>query len=151
VAPWLVGTGGNMAVRRDALVGGRLFDPRLGSGSAGRAGEDVDAIRRMLRAGHQIRYAPAALVLHDRQSLRRRLGTRFGYGHGVGSAGGIWLRAGDRYAVPMLVQWLKLRLALASRALLELRARGCLEEALVLAGTVRGLLYGAAAGRCRAR
>jgi glycosyltransferase involved in cell wall biosynthesis len=150
VAPWLVGTGGNMAVRRDALDGEGLFDPRLGTGSAGRAGEDIDALRRMLRSGHEIRYSPAAVVLHDRQSLRQRLRSRFGYGHGVGSAGGLWLRAGDRYAVRMLMQWLKLRVALASGALVELRARGCLEEALVLAGTIRGLLYGAAHGRRRA-
>jgi GT2 family glycosyltransferase len=146
VAPWLVGTGGNMAVRRDALGDGGLFDTRLGSGSAGRAGEDIDALRRMLRSGHQIRYAPAAVVLHERQSLRRRLRSRFGYGHGVGGASGIWMRAGDRYAVRMLMQWLRLRLALASGALLGLRPRGCLEEALVLAGTARGLLYGAADG-----
>lgn len=151
VAPWLVGTGGNMAVRRDALGAGGLFDIRLGSGSAGRAGEDIDALRRMLRSGHQIRYAPAAVVLHERQSLRRRLRSRFGYGHGVGSASGIWLRAGDWYAVRMLMQWLKLRVALASSALLGLRPRGCLEEALVLAGTARGLLYGAADGWRRPR
>jgi glycosyltransferase involved in cell wall biosynthesis len=151
VAPWLVGTGGNMAVRRDVLGGEILFDPRLGSGSAGRAGEDIDALRQMLRSGHEVRYAPAAVVLHERQSLRRRLRSRFGYGHGVGSASGIWLRAGDRYAVRMLAQWLKLRVALASSAVLELRPRGCLEEGLVLAGTVRGVLHGAADGKRRAR
>lgn len=151
VAPWLVGTGGNMAVRRDLLGGEELFDTRLGSGSQGRAGEDIDLLRRILRSGHEVRYRPAAVVLHERQSLRRRLRSRFGYGHGIGAAAGIWLRAGDRYAIRMLGRWLELRAALAWGALRERRARGCLEEGLVLAGTVRGLLYGAAAGGRRAQ
>jgi len=151
VAPWVVGTGGNMAVRRDLLGGGELFDTRLGSGSPGRAGEDIDLLRRILRSGHEVRYRPAAVVLHERQPLRRRLRSRFGYGHGIGAAGGLWLRAGDRYAVRMLGQWLALRAALAWGALRERRIRGCLEEGLVLAGTARGLLYGAAAAGRRAR
>jgi len=151
VAPWLVGTGGNMAVRREIVGGGALFDLRLGSGSAGRAGEDIDVLRRILRSGHGIRYCGDAVVLHERQSLRRRLRSRFGYGHGVGSAGGIWLRRGDRYAIRMLAQWLKLRGAIALGALRGRRPRGCLEEALILAGTARGLVYGAVAGRRAAR
>ena len=142
VAPWLAGTGGNLALRPDRLGEGQVFDPRLGAGSPGRAGEDLDLLRRMLREGHAIRYSPEAAVLHERQSLDRRLSTRFAYGHGVGAASGLWLRSGDRYGLKMLVIWVRMRLRLLRTGLRRHPALALREEALVLAGTLRGFIYG---------
>jgi hypothetical protein len=150
VLPWDVGTGGNFAVRRQSLDADQpLFDPRLGAGSAGRAGEDLDVLRRILRAGHTVLYASGAVVLHEQQTLERRIRSRFGYGHGVGAAVGLWVRALDPFAGRMLGAWLAMRvrrLAVALVARDRLRAR---EELLVLAGTACGLWYGARAKRER--
>lgn len=58
------GAGANMAVRRSALaeVGG--FDPLLGPGTPARGGEDLATIIRMLWAGGELAYEPAAYVFH---------------------------------------------------------------------------------------
>jgi GT2 family glycosyltransferase len=143
VAPWLAGTGGNLALRRARLRERRVFDARLGAGSSGRAGEDVDLLRRLLRDGHAVHYSPEAIVLHERRSLERRLRSRFGYGHGVGAAGALWLRSGDRYGLRMLLLWLRMRLGLLRAGLWERPGSALWEEALVLAGTLRGVVYGA--------
>jgi glycosyltransferase involved in cell wall biosynthesis len=150
VLPWDVGTGGNLAVRRQALHADRaLFDLRLGAGSAGRAGEDLDVLRRILRAGHTVLYASEAVVLHEQQTLDRRIRSRFGYGHGVGAAVGLWVRALDPFAPRMLGAWLTMRGRRLVVALVNRDRLGSREELLMLAGTARGLWYGARARRER--
>jgi glycosyltransferase involved in cell wall biosynthesis len=133
VPPWAVGTGGNMALN-PARLDGLRFDERLGAGTPGRAGEDIELIDRLLKTGARIRYEPAAIVRHERQTPERRRATRYGYGHGVGAMIGLGLRRGDAGAALHLVRWLTLR------ARLTRRAPG--EELRVLAGTAAGLLYG---------
>lgn len=135
VAPWHVGTGGNMALN-PAQLGDLRFDERLGAGTAGRAGEDVALIDRLLAAGARIRYEPEAVVCHERQSRARRRASRYGYGHGVGAMIGFGLRRRDAGAVLHLARWLVLRVRLA----VVRRAPG--EELRVLAGTAAGLVYG---------
>jgi len=63
VPVWQIGAGANMAIRRDAfrLVG--LFDERLGAGRAG-CSEDSEFWYRLLAAGLEFRYEPAAVVFH---------------------------------------------------------------------------------------
>jgi GT2 family glycosyltransferase len=142
VAPWVVGTGGNFALRRAwaARVGG--YDERLGAGSPGGAGEDLDLIHRLLRAGAAIAYEPAAVVYHERQGQARRLATRSSYGRGVGACCGVWLRAGDRSALRVLAQWAALRGHRLAGAALRRGWETVREEALVLRGTASGLIYG---------
>ena len=86
--PWLAGSGGNFAVRREvwSRLGG--FDERLGAGTRGQSAEDMDFIYRMLSAGEKIVYEPAAVVYHERQDLRRRTASRWSYGYGMGAACG---------------------------------------------------------------
>ena len=131
VAPWHVGTGGNMALNL-AQLGGLRFDERLGAGTPGRAGEDLALIDRIRAAGARIRYEPDALVCHERQEPERRRASRYGYGHGVGAMIGL----GDATAGLHLMRWLALRARLA----VARRAPG--EELRVLAGTAGGLVYG---------
>ena len=130
--PWRMGSGGNLVVRTASLRAAGGYDERLGAGSAGGAGEDVDVLHRLLRQG-SIRYDARAVVGHEQKSPAARRATRSRYGRGVGAAVGIWLRDGELSAVLVLLRWLLLRLRLLTRDASELR---------VLAGTASGLLYG---------
>jgi glycosyltransferase involved in cell wall biosynthesis len=82
----LFGAGANFAVRVSAVaeIGG--FDARLGVGSAGRGGEDLDIFVRLILAGGRICNLPSALVWHtersERDSLRKQM---YDYGHGLGA------------------------------------------------------------------
>jgi GT2 family glycosyltransferase len=136
-APWHVGTGGNMAFRPGGLAALR-FDLRLGAGSRGLAGEDLDVVDRLLAAGGRILFEPAAVVGHERQTPARRLESRYGYGHGVGAMIGLGLRRrGARCRAALnLGRWIALRARLA------VRRRALREELRVLAGTAAGLAYG---------
>jgi len=82
--PGALGSGRVMAFRRDRLreLGG--FDPALGPPTPTRAGEDIEALLRVLLAGGQVVHEPAALVRHahprEYAMLRRRM---WGYGLGL--------------------------------------------------------------------
>ena len=145
--PWRVGTGGNFAARREwlARVGG--YDERLGAGSPGKAGEDMDLFYRLLKAGARLRYEPDAVVYHERQTRERRLATRRSYAHGIGAACAIWLRGGDAYAAVVIAHWLAHVGKASARALLA-RDWGMLRQrALSVRGTLSGLAHGWRAAR----
>ena len=145
--PWLVGTGGNFAARREWLLRAGGFDERLGAGSPGGAGEDMDLLYRLLRAGARIRYEPRAVVFHERQPRERRLASRSAYGRGIGACCGLWLRGRDLHALAVLGGWLRMRGAMAAGALRRGQWGSVREEMLVLGGTARGLVYGLTSGR----
>lgn len=139
--PWDVGTGGNFSVTRATylLIGGN--DERLGTGSSGRAGNDIDLFRRLMRAGVEARFEPDLLVLHERATpseFRARSST---YGFGVGACIALWLGDGDRWAIRACVEWAKMRARLLQLAVR--RRRLVVEEVRVLMGTAHGLWYGA--------
>jgi GT2 family glycosyltransferase len=140
--PWHIGTGGNFAARRDLLVRVGRYDERLGAGSSGRAGEDIELIYRLLRAGARILYVPDAVVEHERQDARRRTASRFNYGHGIGAFCGLWITR-DLAGISVLVaSWLSLRLRLLVKAALRRNWRTVREESQVLHGTWRGMKFG---------
>lgn len=65
-----------------------------------RVGEDVDAIWRIIAAGHHVRYEPRSIVQHDTRSTPTRwLGQRFSYGR---SAAPLAARHGDHVAPAVL-------------------------------------------------
>lgn len=146
-APWQVGTGANFAVCRPWLDRVGAYDVRLGAGSSGGAGEDIDLIYRLLRAGGSIRYEPDALIHHERATVARRRATRSTYGAGVGAFCGLHLRRRDGYALVLLLRWLGLRARLCVASFVRKGWRGPAEEVLVLAGTAHGLVYGLRARR----
>jgi GT2 family glycosyltransferase len=84
--PGAFGSGRSMAFRRDPFrrLGG--FDPVLGPPTPTLAGEDIEALLRVVLAGRQVVHEPAALVWHahprEYQMLRRRM---WGYGLGLSS------------------------------------------------------------------
>jgi GT2 family glycosyltransferase len=82
--PWVVGAGGNMAVRRAVLerVGG--FDVLFGPGTLAFCADDTDLVVRLLRAGEQILWTPDAVVYHPSKTEQERLDSRRPYGWGMG-------------------------------------------------------------------
>jgi GT2 family glycosyltransferase len=144
--PWELGSGNNFAVRRERFdrVGG--CDERLGPGSPGLGGVDMDLFYRLLRDGARGRYEPRLVVYHERTNAAGRLARRAPYGHGMAAACVLWLREGDRYALLVLAAWLRMRARALISALRGRRWRGVREELLVLSGTARGLLYGLRVG-----
>lgn len=145
--PWDVGTGANLAVRREWLERVGPYDERLGVGTRGLAGEDMDMLYRLLRAGARIRYEPKALVYHERQPTARRNTSRFGYGVGIGAACALGLRRRDSYALAILGRWLAMRGSILGGGVRRRRWPTVHDELLVLAGTARGLSYGAGVRR----
>lgn len=143
-APWLLGSGGNLAVARGWIkkVGG--FDERLGAGSGGRAGEDIDLLYRLLRAGGRVRYEPRIVVRHALQTRDRRRSSRADYGWGVGASCGMQLGRQDLLAAAMLGRWVTFRLRRGATAALVRDWELVYEEALVLAGTLGGVVFGLA-------
>jgi GT2 family glycosyltransferase len=140
--PWHVGSGNNFALRREWFhrIGG--CDERLGPGAPLRGGLDMDLFYRLLRAGGHARYEPQVLVLHERASREGRLTRRPAYGFGMAAAIAIWLRSGDRFAWAVLAAWIRMRASLLLRSLVKARREAVYEEALVLWGTMQGLVQG---------
>jgi hypothetical protein len=140
--PTQIGTGGNFAAKREwfTRVGG--YDERLGAGSSGKAGEDIDLIYKFLLAGACIRYEPDALVYHERKSRAQHRATRWTYGMGIGAFCGLWLRSGDLFALRILSYWLRLQRGGLWGAIKDRDWPQVGDKQLMLRGTVSGLLYG---------
>ncbi|QBJ97633.1 glycosyltransferase family 2 protein [Rhodococcus sp. ABRD24] len=82
----IYGTGANFAVdrRTAASLGG--FDEALGAGSPTDGGEDLDMFFRVLHAGRQLAYQPAAIVWHRHRADNAALAVQArGYGLGLGA------------------------------------------------------------------
>lgn len=79
------GTGGNMAMRRQALQLFHRFDTALGVGTRSRGAEDTRALSEILLAGGSVCYQPGAITWHfhrrDMAGFERQL-----HGYGVGLA-----------------------------------------------------------------
>ena len=148
--PWIVGSGNNFAVKREWFnkVGG--CDERLGPGSPGQGGVDMDLFYRLLRAGARIRYEPESIVYHQRQNKAGRIARRWMYGHGMAACCAIWLRQNDYYACRMLGHWLGFRTRLLAAAIWRRKWMSVYEEFLVLMGSMKGLMYGLSAPAKRA-
>lgn len=82
--PWIVGTGGNMAFDREALLASGGFDLAYGVGAPARSAEDSEVIWRLLQNGAEVLREPAAVVHHPSKTPEERLASRFPYGYGTG-------------------------------------------------------------------
>ena len=90
--PWFplwtgpMGTGCNMAFRRDLLVEVGGFDELLDVGSSIGGGGDLDIFARLVDRGVVAEYTPDALVWHHHRTDRRALARQFlGYGEAAGA------------------------------------------------------------------
>jgi glycosyltransferase involved in cell wall biosynthesis len=140
--PWHVGSGNNFAVRRAVYLAIGGCDERLGPGSPAHGGVDMDLFYRLLRSGARVRYEPASLVLHERQSEHERRVRRPMYGYGMGACFGLWLRQRDVHALPLAARWCVLRLAQVARPRDISRVAALREEATILGSTARGVVHG---------
>lgn len=140
--PWDIGSGNNFAVRRAWLERVEGNDERLGPGSPGQGGVDMDLFYRLARAGARIRYEPDALVFHERASRASRLARRGPYGYGMGACCALWLRQRDYNALRVLAHWISLRVRRLASGVVQRDGLRVYEELLVFHGTARGLLYG---------
>jgi GT2 family glycosyltransferase len=145
--PWDIGSGNNFAVRREVYLAIGGCDERLGPGSPGQGGVDMDLFYRLARTGRVLRYDPALVVAHERDTPAGRLARRPMYGHGVGAMAALRLREGDWYMAPMLLRWTALRGGRLARALARGDHDRIREERLMLRGTLAGIRHGLTAGR----
>jgi hypothetical protein len=102
----------------------------------------MDLFRRLLRAGAPGLYEPEAIVFHERTTTAGRLERRIPYGYGMGACCVLWLRQGDVQGLPVLGRWVAMRSDRLARSLIRRRWLAVREEALVLAGTARGIGFG---------
>jgi glycosyltransferase involved in cell wall biosynthesis len=144
-SPWIVGSGNNFAIKREWFIKVGGCDERLGPGSAGQGGVDMDLFYRLLRAAAHLRYEPEMVVRHERKTKEGRMRRRTMYGRGMGACCAIWLRQGDIYALRVLAHWVVSRIRLLGSGAWHRRWMSVYEECLVLTGTVSGLIYGARA------
>jgi hypothetical protein len=144
--PWHIGTGGNFAVTRDRFMAVGGNDERLGTGTPGRGGNDLDLFYRLVKNGVTARYEPDLVVHHERVTTAEYTKRRGSYGYGVGAMLGVWLRRGDPKAFVVLAAWIRLRARMAYSRRLQ---GGFANETRLLAGTVAGLLHGIRASDTR--
>jgi len=140
-----VGAGANMALRRQTvdLVG--PFDERLDAGTPTRSGGDHEMFVRILAAGYQIAYDPAAVSWHrHRRTYDEVRDTLWGYGVGVYAMfTGLLVERGELGVLRLAWAWFR------SAHLPELRRRLLRRpptriSPLILA-ELRGCLHGPAA------
>ena len=97
--PFALGSGYNMAFRRQALDDAGPFDPELGAGGRFASSEDTDMLYRILRSGWAVVCRDDVTVVHDDwRSHRHELSLQFRYGVGTGAQTAKHLVAGDRHA-----------------------------------------------------
>ena len=142
-----LGTGANMAFRRDVFDRVGLFDPALGAGSVARAGDDLEMFFRLLKAGGAIRYQPSAVVRHRHRRTLNDLQAQMadtGMGFSASLVRAARLHPGERG--PLLRLWCWWAAKLLYRAI---RPSG--EPAALLRGLARAELSGAVRGLGRYR
>lgn len=81
--PWKVGTGGNMAFDRRALLGAGAFDLAFGAGTPSMSGEDTDIIVRLLRSRAGLSWSPGMVVYHPTKSAAQHMASRYPYAYGM--------------------------------------------------------------------
>lgn len=81
-----LGSGANMAFRKDRLCELGGFDPATGVGTVARGGDDLVAMFSVLTAGYSLVYQPTALAWHrHRRDLESLSNQAYGYGVGLGA------------------------------------------------------------------
>jgi len=144
--PWRMGSGGNLAVRREIFLAGGGFRTDLGLGTPSRGGEDLFFLWDTIRGGGQVVYRPDAMAWHHHHRSLDELG-RVMFGYGAGHAA--FLRAARLAGAPRgrvalyTLSWLASRIL---RLAGSVTGRGPLPAAMVLRE-----LAGGAAGPVLAR
>lgn len=142
VTPWQVGSGANFAAHVEVLRGLGGWDQRLGVGTRGLAGEDIDILDRLLAASHSIVYKGDAVIHHAWQTRERRRATRWSYGYGIGAMSGLRLGQRDSFGWRILANYSKMRVRELLREAKKGNWVGVTEPVTSLGALFPGILYG---------
>ncbi len=97
--PFGLGSGFNIAFRREALETAGPFDEALGAGARFRAGEDTDMLYRVMRSGWSVACVDDVTVVHDSwRRTRDELRVHYSYGVGAGAQTAKHVLMGDPMA-----------------------------------------------------
>jgi cellulose synthase/poly-beta-1,6-N-acetylglucosamine synthase-like glycosyltransferase len=137
--PFALGSGLNIAFRRDALEDVGPFDEELGAGARYRAAEDSDMLYRLLREGWSVVCTDEITVTHhDPRRGRERMRLHYGYGFGAGAQTAKHHAAGDRQAVRIALRHARRHLATLGRSAATLRLGRASLQVAYLSGLVAG-------------
>ena len=142
VLPWRAGSGANMAARTDVLRAAGGWDERLGTGSPGRAAEDVALLDTLLRRGVAVHFDARFVLRHEWADRERRLATRWTYGYGMGAFLALRALDRDRFVRPMAAAWVRAHLGGFATALRAKDLDGMHGHVRSLVGLVAGTTYG---------
>ena len=125
------------------------WDERLGVGTPGMAGEDIDIVDRLLAAGGSILYSGDVVMHHAWQTRERRRATRWSYGYGIGAMSGLRLGRRDAYGWRMLASYSKMHLREMLREARRGDWTGVRERVTSLSALGPSLIYGLRAARSK--
>lgn len=138
-SPFGLGSGFNLAFRREALSSAGDFDEDLGAGARFRSAEDTDMLYRVLRERWGVLCSDRVTVTHyDWRSFREEILIHRDYGLGAGAFTRKHSRAGDRTAWAFARREGDGHLRTLGRAVVTLRPRLALLQVIWLAGFRRG-------------
>jgi GT2 family glycosyltransferase len=139
--PFGLGSGFNIAFRREALAAAGAFDEDLGAGARFRAGEDTDMLYRLLRAGWAVSCVDHVTVVHDSwRTTREEFRVHYAYGLGAGAQTAKHVMAGDPMAASIGRQALTCMIPSFTWMLVTLRLRSVALQSCFASGMVRGYL-----------
>jgi GT2 family glycosyltransferase len=140
-SPFGLGSGFNLAFRREALEAAGPFDEELGAGARFRSAEDTDMLYRVMRAGWSVVCSDEVTVTHDDwRRGRAELRLHYGYGLGAGAQTAKHVAAGDPAAARIALRETRLHLATLARSLLLGRLRAAMVQPPYLVGMAVGYL-----------
>ena len=139
--PFGLGSGFNIAFRREALMAAGPFDEELGAGARFRAGEDTDMLYRLLRAGWAVSCVDDVTVVHDSwRGVREELRVHYAYGLGAGAQTAKHVLSGDPMAGPIGRRALTCMAPSFVWQLLTLRLRSVALQVCFASGMVSGFV-----------
>ncbi len=120
--PFALGSGFNIAFRREALEAAGPFDEELGAGAPYRSAEDSDMLYRVMRSGWAVVCSDDITVVHDDwRSPEDLLRLHRDYGFGAGAQTMKHTLSGDRTALGLAGIEIGRHLVTLARSVLRLR------------------------------
>ncbi len=142
-SPFGLGSGFNLALRREALDDAGSFDELLGAGARFRSAEDTDMLYRVMRSGWAVVCSDEITVVHDeRRSLQEQLSVHTGYGLGAGAQTIKHVLTGDRLAARVGVVELGSHVYWFFRSIISLKPRIGVFQVCFMLGFARGVVGG---------
>ena len=137
--PFRLGTGANIAVRREALDRVGLFDEELGAGAPFHAAEETDLLYRIQRDGWSIVYsARLEIIHHEGRTIRDEFRLHYRYGYGAGAQTAKHAAADDGHALRFGWAEIAHHLVWLGRSLVRGRWRAASHQLPFIAGFASG-------------